>query len=173
MRLKAMISMIAAFFILLPAVSGVAPIPSAHAQENTPVISAILSTAESMFLAMKARDYPVLWRLLTTKSRETILADTDEAIRRTGGKPVLGEAMREDFASGGPISGEYWEGFLRRFDPDDALEKSRWEIGVLEKNRAEVLITHIGADRPAVLQMYREEENEWKAGLVETFWKAK
>ena len=170
LRLKAAIPAIAAFFILLIAVPGVATPPHAHAQENTPAIPAILSAAESMFLAMKSRDYPVLWRLLTTKSRETILADTDNAIRRADGKPVLVEKLREDFASGGPIAGEYWEGFLRRFDPDDALEKSRWEIGTLEKNRAEVLITHRGADRPAVLQMYREA-NEWKAGLVETFWR--
>ncbi|MCL1925706.1 MAG: hypothetical protein FWF95_01040 [Syntrophorhabdaceae bacterium] len=163
-RIKTAIPAIVFYFVLLYAIPGAA---SAPAQEkNTP---AILSAAESMFLAMKTQNYPVLWRLLTTKSRETILADTDDAIRRADGKPVSREALREDFASGGPIASEYWKGFLRRFDPDDALEKSRWEIGAMEKDKAEVLITHRGADRPAVLRMYRET-NEWKAGLVETFW---
>lgn len=165
-RLKAAIPAIVFSFIFPYAIPSATPATHAPAQENTP---AILSAAESMFLAMKARNYPVLWRLLTTKSRETILADTDDAIRRADGKPVSREALREDFASGGPIASEYWKGFLRRFDPDDALEKSRWEIGTLEKDRAEVLITHRGADRPAVLRMYREI-NEWKTGLVETFW---
>jgi len=169
MRLKTAIPAIVAFFILLTATQSVAPNTCARAQDNTPAIHAILSAAESMFLAMKARDYPVLWQLLTTKSRETILADTYTAIRQADGKPVLMEALREDFTSGGPISGEYWEGFLRQFDPDEALEKSRWEMGAQKKNQADVLITHRGADRPAVLRMYREA-NEWKAGLVETFW---
>ena len=55
------------------------------------------------------------------------------------------------------------------FDPDDALERSRWEMGTVEEDRAEVLITHRGADRPAVLRMFREG-GRWKVGLVETFW---
>jgi hypothetical protein len=49
------------------------------------------------------------------------------------------------------------------------LEKSRWEMGAVKEDRAEVLITHHRAERPAVLQMFREE-GAWKAGLVETFW---
>ncbi|MBP2676590.1 MAG: putative cytosolic protein [Deltaproteobacteria bacterium] len=129
---------------------------------------AILSTAESLFQTMKSRDYPSTWRVLTTKSRDRIVSDTDDAIRRTGGPSVSRESIREDFAAGGPISREYWEGFLRRFDPDDALEKSRWEMGASEKDRAEVLITRQGADRPAVLRMFREGDG-WKAGLAETF----
>ena len=139
------------------------------AQAGTPEIPAILSAAESMFLAMKARDYPAVWRTITVNSRDTILAETEGAIRRSGSQPVSRDALREDFAAGGPVAREYWEGFLRRFDPDDALERSRWEIGLPEKDRAEVRITHRGADRPAVLRMYREG-SEWKAGLVETFW---
>jgi hypothetical protein len=37
------------------------------------------------------------------------------------------------------------------------------------KDRAEILLTHHGADRPATLKMFREDGG-WKAGLVETFW---
>lgn len=139
------------------------------AQKNHPDAPAILSAAEALFQTMKAGDYPATWRVLTAKSRETIVSETDAAIRKGGGPPVPRDRIRDDFAAGGPISREYWEGFLRRFDPDIALEKSRWEMGVTEKDRAEVLITRQGADRPAVLRMYREGDG-WKAGLVETFW---
>ena len=141
----------------------------ASAQRNLPAVPAIVSAAESLFQAMKSRDFPAVWGGLTAKSRETIVSETDDAIRRTGGPPVPRNLILEDFASGGPISRDYWDGFLRRFNPDDALEKSRWEMGVMEKDRAEVLITRFGADRPAVLRMYREGGG-WKAGLVETFW---
>ncbi|MBP2684153.1 MAG: putative cytosolic protein, partial [Deltaproteobacteria bacterium] len=54
-------------------------------------------------------------------------------------------------------------------DPDIALEHSRWEIGSVGKDRAEILLTHHGADHPARLQLFREDGG-WKVGLVETFW---
>ena len=79
------------------------------------------------------------------------------------------EAVRRDFVAGGPIARDYWDAFLRRFDPDAALEHSRWEIGSVGKDRAEILLTHQGADHPATLKMFREDGG-WKAGLVETFW---
>ena len=177
MRHTAAILAIAAFFMVshgaLPgaeraSAAADAP-PSAGGLRDSPAIPAILDAAESLFRTMKARDYPATWRVLTAKSRETIVSETDDAIRRSGAPPVPLERIREDFAAGGPISREYWEGFLRQFDPDDALEKSRWQMGAWEKDRAEVLITRQGADRPAVLRMFREGEG-WKAGLVETFW---
>jgi len=168
LRHNAAILAIAAFLLLPGAYRAVAG-PPAGSRGYTPAVPAILSAAEALFQTMKSRDYPATWRVLTAKSRETIVSETAEAIRKAGGPPVSGESVREDFASGGPISREYWEGFLRRFDPDDALEKSRWEMGASEKDRAEVLITHPGADRPAVLRMFREGDG-WKAGLVETFW---
>jgi len=118
---------------------------------------------------MKDRDYAATWAVLTVKSRDTIISETEEAIRAAGGKPVPKEEIRREFETGGPLCRAYWAGFLRRFNPDAALEKSRWEMGAVEKDRAEVLITHRGSDRPAVLRMFREEGG-WKAGLVETFW---
>jgi hypothetical protein len=77
--------------------------------------------------------------------------------------------VRSDFIAGGPIAREYWDAFLSRFDPDAALEYSRWEIGSVGKDRAEILLTHQGAERPAVLKMFLEAGG-WKTGLVETFW---
>jgi hypothetical protein len=39
----------------------------------------------------------------------------------------------------------------------------------VRKDRAEILLTHHGADHPATLKMFREDGG-WKTGLVETFW---
>ena len=118
---------------------------------------------------MKDRNYRATWAVLTAKSRDTIVSELEEAIRSSGRDPVTKDGIRGDFAAGGPLCRTYWEGFLRRFNPDEALERSRWEMGEVGKDRAEVLITHRGADRPAVLRMFKEE-GAWKAGLVETFW---
>ncbi len=164
MRQDAVILAIAAFLFSPGAFRAEAGPPP-----DTLAVHSILDAAETLFRTMKTKDYPATWRVLTGKSRETIISETDDAIRRTGAPPFPKERIREDFAAGGPISREYWEAFLRRFDPDDALEKSRWQMGAWEKDRAEVLITRQGADRPAVLRMFREGDG-WKAGLVETFW---
>jgi hypothetical protein len=116
---------------------------------------------------MKSRDYPAVFAALSAKSRERIVAETSSALARD---PAPGpEAVRRDFVAGGPIARDYWDAFLRRFDPDDALEHSRWEIGSVGKDRAEILLTHHGADHPATLKMFREDGG-WKVGLVETFW---
>jgi len=136
---------------------------------NDPSVPLILAAAESLFQTMKSRDYPATWRVLTAKSRDTIVSETYDAIRNAGDPPVPMDRIRDDFAGGGPMCRQYWEGFLRRFNPDDALEKSRWEMGMVGKDRAEVLITRQGADRPAVLKMFLEDGG-WRAGLVETFW---
>jgi len=160
----------------------------AASREDHPAVPAILARAESLFQSMKARDYPAIYGALSSKSRETIVAETSSAMAAAArqappGKPPSADApsssskipapgpdaVRSDFVAGGPIARDYWDAFLRRFDPDDALEHSRWEIGSVEKDRAEILLTHHGADHPAKLKMFREDGG-WKAGLVETFW---
>lgn len=160
----------------------------AASPEDHPAVPAILARAESLFQSMKRRDYPAIFAALSAKSRETIVAETSSALAAAAkqvspGKPIAAgpphtpaiapppnlEAVRNDFAAGGPIARDYWDAFLRRFDPDAALEHSRWEIGSVGKDRAEILLTHHGADHPATLKMFREDGG-WKAGLVETFW---
>lgn len=117
---------------------------------------------------MKARDYPAVWGLLSAKSRETIVGDVvRESGRLVAGTVAAGE-LSKDFAQGGPVARAYWESFLREFDPDTALLESRWEMGAVEKEYAEVRITSRTAERPAVLKMFREE-GVWKVGLIETF----
>ena len=160
----------------------------AASPEDQPAVPAILARAESLFRSMKGRDYPAIFAALSAKSRETIAAETSSALaaaarqtpperptaadtppapaRDTAPGP---EAVRRDFVAGGPIARDYWDAFLRRFDPDAALEHSRWEIGSVGKDRAEILLTHHGADHPATLKMFLED-GDWKVGLVETFW---
>lgn len=150
-------------FLLCPPAGAASP-------EDDPAVPAILARAESLFLSMKARDYPAIFATLSTKSRKTIVAETTSAIASDAKNPPPGaEAVRDDFVAGGPIARDYWDAFLRRFDPDAALEHSRWEIGSVKKDRAEILLTHHGADHPATLKMFLEDGG-WKAGLVETFW---
>ena len=160
----------------------------AASPEDHPAVPAILDRAESLFRSMKARDYPAIFAALSAKSRETIVAETSSALAAAAKQASPGtptavdspsapardpaparEAVRSDFVAGGPIARDYWDAFLRRFDPDAALEHSRWQIGSVEKDRAEILLTHHGADRPATLKMFREDGG-WKVGLVETFW---
>jgi hypothetical protein len=57
---------------------------------------------------------------------------------------------------------------LRRFDPDAALSKSRWEMGETSEAEAYLLITHEGAEKPAVVRYYQEDD-AWKEELTETF----
>ena len=145
--------------------------------EDHPAVPAILARAESLFRSMKSRDYPAIFAALSAKSRETIVAETSSSLAAAStppnapamAPPPAPEAVRGDFVAGGPIARDYWDAFLRRFDPDAALEHSRWEIGSVGKDRAEILLTHHGADHPATLKMFREDGG-WKAGLVETFW---
>ncbi len=160
----------AAFLVLL-----LCPPAWAASPEDHPAVPAILARAESLFQSMKSRDYPAIFAALSAKSRETIVAETSSALaadapHSSAKIPAPGpEAVRSDFVAGGPIARDYWDAFLRRFDPDAALEHSRWQIGSVGKDRAEILLTHHGADRPATLKMFREDGG-WKAGLVETFW---
>ena len=164
------------------------PPARAASPEDHPAVPAILARAESLFQSMKSRDYAAIFAALSAKSRETIVAETSSALaaaarQATPGMPTAAdappalaknpapgpEAVRRDFVAGGPIARDYWDAFLRRFDPDAALEHSRWEIGSVGKDRAEILLTHHGADHPATLKMFLED-GVWKTGLVETFW---
>ncbi len=141
----------------------------ASSPEDHPAVPEILSRAESLFQVMKSRDYPLIFAVLSAKSRETIVAQTSASLAAAKTSVPGRKAVRNDFVEGGPIAREYWDAFLRNFDPDSVLEHSRWKIGSVGKDRAEILLTHHGADHPAVLKMFLEEGG-WKVGLVETFW---
>jgi len=187
--LRSRSSLVAAAFLLLavPLPFLVASPARAASREDHPAVPAVLASAESLFQSMKNRDYPAIFAALSAKSRGMIVVETASALAAaarqgpSGGKetadppstpardPAPGpEAVHRDFVAGGPIARDYWDAFLRRFDPDAALEHSRWEIGSVGKDRAEILLTHHGADHPATLKMFLED-SAWRVGLVETF----
>ncbi|MBI5343521.1 MAG: hypothetical protein HZB63_09485 [Deltaproteobacteria bacterium] len=144
--------------------------PPALADGPDKSLADILSSAESLFKAMQAKNYTSVWAGLSAASRNTIIEETRKEIARNGaGKTASMEEVRRDFAEGGPIARGYWIGFMTHFDPGLVLEQSRWEMGKIAGDRAEILITYKTAEKPALLKLFRENGG-WKVGLVETFW---
>jgi hypothetical protein len=135
----------------------------AHGQDVLPVLEA----AESLFKAMKARNFPKTWELLTLKSRESILDDVHKAIAKEGVK-ISRDDLRVDFTSGGPYATVYWGAYLDVFDPDSVLEHSKWDKVKADTNDAEVILHHKKSEQPAILKLFRED-GAWKVGLEETF----
>lgn len=82
------------------------------------------------------------------------------------------EQIKDNFKTGGTIAQAYWNSYLDAFNPDMVLEQSRWEMGKIGKDRAQINIIYKKAERPAVIQMFKEEGN-WRVGLAETFKSAK
>ena len=159
---------LALLFIFLSATS----FPACRAHTTVPdqsTVKILLSTVESTFVAMKNRDYPGIWARLSSASRNTIVEATRRAIARGSGGEAPRDRIEHDFREGGPVARTYWDGFLRRFNPDAALLKSRWEMGEASDTEAYLLITHEGAEKPALVRLYKED-GAWKLGLVETFW---
>ena len=62
----------------------------------------------------------------------------------------------------------YWNSYLNAFDPDCVLEQSKWDIGAIKKDKAEINILYKKSEKPAVLLIYMEG-NVWEVGLEETF----
>jgi hypothetical protein len=139
-----------------------------YAASQSREIDRILSSAESLFKAMKAKDYSRIWEFLSSRSRDRIIESTLSAVAKNGGQTFSGEQIRGDFAEAGAIARAYWNGYLQYFDPDTVLEDSRWQMGVIRNDEAEILITYKEADNPAVIRMFKQN-GSWKVGLVETF----
>lgn len=138
-----------------------------------PEIDAILSTTESFFKTLKARDYKDIWILLTAKSKARIIEDTYKAILKYNkeiGKriDISNKEIERDFETGGPIAREYWDSFLDNFNPDMVLEESKWEMGKIDRSKAEVIIQYKRSEGPAILQVFKED-GRWRFGLMETF----
>ena len=141
----------------------------AHADDPDKTLNDVIASAEGMFRAMKNRDYPAIWGVLTSVSRDTIVDDTRRETARSGGKEIPKAEIRRNFDASGPVARKYWDGFLERFDPDLALSLSLWEKGAIGADRAEILITYKTSEKPALLKLFREDGG-WKVGLVESFW---
>jgi len=127
-------------------------------------IDAILQGAESMFKAMKQKDYPGIWKYISARSRTTIVDTTAKGVVKSYSR----EQVKTDFSIGGLIAKSYWDEYLRYFDPDTALEQSKWEIGPVTRQQAEIVLQHRKSDHPARLKMFNEG-GQWKVGLIESF----
>jgi hypothetical protein len=127
-------------------------------------VDTILQSAESFFKTMKEKEYAGIWRLLSAKSRVAIVNDVAKHAATIYSKAQI----ETDFSVGGLIAKSYWDEYLFYFDPDTVLEQSKWEMGPISKQQAEVILQHKKAEQPARLKMFKEG-NQWKVGLIETF----
>lgn len=137
------------------------------AGDNNAEIDKILSSAESLFKAMKAKNYQKVWAALTEKSKSIIVDDVRTAEEKIGRKHTK-ENINKDFTEGGLLSRLYWNNYLENFSPDIVLQESTWEMGKIEKNQAEIIALHKKSTAPAILKMFKEG-GVWKMGLEETF----
>lgn len=138
------------------------PVPVA-----SPEAEAVLAAAEGLFSAMKARNYPAVWRGLSAKSQRVIVKGVRKALAKVKIEATDAQ-VRDDFARGGELARGYWDAYLVQFDPRSALEESKWDMGKVKKDEAEIVLLHKKSDHPAILKMFRED-GAWKVGLDETF----
>ncbi len=126
----------------------------------------ILESAERFFISLENGNYDTAWDLLSEKSREAITDDVYRASLEIE-KNIKKDDIIKDFRSSGVIFSNYWRAFVNNLDIAMILEHSRWKMGYIKNNKAEILISHKRAE-PARLRMFNEN-NRWRVGLVETF----
>jgi hypothetical protein len=137
------------------------------AGESYKTTATILDAAEMFFISLKEKKYGTVWALLSEESCKTIITDIYKASKENGEDLQKGD-IKSDFAKKGIIFNAYWDSFLQDFDPDMVLEESSWEMGPVNKDKAEVIILHKKSEHPAILQMFKEN-GVWKVGFSETF----
>lgn len=165
--LKSLLSVVAA--LVITAVSLIAPLEAAAATDKES--GEVLSAAEELFVALRARDYTKVWGRITEASRTTIVGDVHKRLDKSK-VDLSTEKVAEDFARCEDLCRTYWSNFLLNFEPNTVLADSIWDLGFVKKNRAEIIITYKKANNSAKLKMMREG-GQWKVGLVETFWTRK
>ncbi len=130
-------------------------------------IDDILRAAESVFQNMSTAAYPALWSGLSVQSRKNITQNVQKALIKAGLDYTI-ERICADFEQGGELARAYWTDYVLQFDPKLVLEESKWGMGAIKKDRAEIIIRYKKSDQDAILQMFRED-GVWKTGLEETF----
>jgi len=131
------------------------------------VINNVLSSTETLFKALKEKNYTAVWNLLTIKSKNIILDDVCRETVKLGSECSKGQ-LNDDFAKGGSPAKAYWDNYITVFNPDMVLEHSTWKINLIKNEYAEVNILYKKSGKPAILKLYKEA-NIWKVGLEETF----
>jgi hypothetical protein len=142
-------------------------VPFLHAGSNDNEIDKVHFSAESLFNALKTKNYLKMWTLLSVKSKNIIVDDVRKAEEKIN-RQYTKEDINKDFAEGSQLARLYWNSYLDNVNPDWVLEESTWEIGKIEKDRAEILIRYKKSAGPAMLKMFKEE-GRWVVGLEETF----
>jgi len=132
----------------------------------------ILDAAEGLFKAMKDRSYNKIWDSITAQSRATIIEDVIRALEKSGKESVDNQQIVADFNNCETLCKAYWNSYLEHFSPVAVLEQSKWDIGVIKRDKTEIIVTYKRSERPAVIKMYKED-GTWKVGLTETFWSRK
>ena len=157
-------------FLFVFLITGCALFPGSAkvpAIDSYAAIAPVLDSAETFFISLKDRKYGAAWDLLSKRSRKTIITAIYKASKKNG-EDLQQENIENDFKKQGIISNAYWDAFLKNFDPDMVLEESRWDMGPVNKDKAEIIIIHKKSNHPAILQMFKENEI-WKVGFSESF----
>lgn len=157
----------ASFIIALLFICLAFPAALAAADARDADIGNILDAAESVFKNMKKGDYPLLWGGLSAETQRAIVKNSKKSLEKNQIN-YDDEKIRRDFETGGEIAQGYWQGYLLQFTPSIVLEESRWSMGEVRKDRAEIVIRYRKSKNDAVLKMYREG-GVWKVGLGESF----
>jgi len=158
---------IAIILLFLLAVSRVA-----SAREIDMETDAILNSAEGLFKAMKSGDYAGVWTRLTQESKDTIVKDVLKELVKSDNAPPIGQLHRDFELGSSIIVRSYWDAYVDNFNPSTVLDNSKWEMGEVKGNKAEIILKYKKSENPAHLRMFKEA-GLWKVGLVETFWNRK
>ena len=75
-------------------------IPFLYAENNDSEIDKVLFSAESLFKAMKEKNYPKIWTFLSVKSKDITIDDVYKAVNKTSAN-YMKEDINKDFAAGG------------------------------------------------------------------------
>ncbi|MFN3534469.1 MAG: hypothetical protein ACK4WB_03675 [Desulfatiglandales bacterium] len=129
----------------------------------------IIQAAENFFVSLLKKDYLQTWGSITEKSRRTIISDV---LKYHKGPDSIRAEIESDFREGKGAAISYWDAYVFHFDPNMALKDSKWEIGKVSGDYAEIILTYKKSERPAILKLYREG-GAWRFGLVESFWSRK
>lgn len=127
----------------------------------------ILTAAESLFEHMAKRNYPALWGGLSDATQRSIVRSVGQAEARVGREAGAGEILA-DFETGGPLARSYWDAYMEQFDPKAILEESRWSMGAVRKDSAEIVLRYRKSRHDAILKLYYEH-GTWRVGLDESF----
>ncbi len=144
---------------------------SSYGEDPDKTLALVLDSAEKFFISLEEGKYAISWELLSEKSHKTIITDVYKSSNKMNGN-IKRENIAADFKDRGIMFRSYWKAFSGNFDSDIILEDSRWKIGYILADRAEILITYKQSEQPARLKMFKEN-NAWRIGLVETFWTRK